>query len=35
LTYRQAIGAKREAASLRIIVRDESGNLGSVTVPLK
>jgi len=35
LTYRQTLQAKREATSLRIIVRDESGNLGSVTVPLE
>jgi len=34
LIWHQALPPNREAASLRVIVRDEAGHLGSVTIPL-
>jgi hypothetical protein len=34
VAYRQASAPNPKASQLRIIVRDESGNIGSITVPL-
>jgi hypothetical protein len=34
LAYTQALKPNPKAISLRVVVRDEAGNLGSVTVPL-
>ena len=35
LVYRQVLKPDAKAVALRVVVRDEAGNLGSVTVPMK